>query len=73
MLVLIIINGHRTVSSGMLSSLYELKMLSRILYHVALVRTDVLSPSSGFLRMIGFHSCVTMETLLLSLFIEGYC
>jgi hypothetical protein len=26
---------------------------------------------AGFLRVIGFHSCVTMETLLISLSIEG--
>jgi hypothetical protein len=28
--------------------------------------------SSGFLRVIGLHSCVTVESLLISLSIEGY-
>jgi hypothetical protein len=43
---------------------------------VALARTDVLenvsSPSSGVLRLIDFHDCITVETLLLGLFIERY-
>jgi hypothetical protein len=43
---------------------------------VALVRTDVSekisSPSSEFHRLLGPHSCVTMEPLLISLSIEGY-
>jgi hypothetical protein len=46
------------------------------LYSVAQVRTDVSenisSPSSGFLRVIGSHSCVTVESLLISLSIDGY-
>jgi hypothetical protein len=37
--------------------------------HVALVRTDISedisSPSLGFLSVIGFHSCVTVETITL--------
>jgi hypothetical protein len=51
-------------------------MPSGTLYCLALVRTDVseniLPPSSGFLTVIGFHSCVTVESLLYSLSIEGY-
>jgi hypothetical protein len=51
-------------------------MSSETLCHVALVRTDfsenVLFPSSGILRLIGFHSCIAMETLLLSRSIEEY-
>jgi hypothetical protein len=43
---------------------------------LAVVRTDVSEiislPSSGFIRVIGFHSCVTVESLLISLPIEGY-
>jgi hypothetical protein len=45
-------------------------------YRVALVRTDVSEnitpPSSGFLRVLGLHSCVTVETLLISLSIERF-
>jgi hypothetical protein len=44
---------------------------------VTLVRTDVsenISPSfSGCLRVIGFHSGVTVESLLVGLSIEEYC
>jgi hypothetical protein len=51
-------------------------MLSGTLYRIALVRTNVskniLSPSSGFFRVIGFHSCDTVESLLIGLSIEGY-
>jgi hypothetical protein len=51
-------------------------MSSETLYPVALARTDVsenlLSPSSRFLKLIGFHSCITMETLFLSLSVKGY-
>jgi hypothetical protein len=46
-----------------------------ILYRVALFRTDVsvneLSPPSGVLRLIRFHSCITAVTLLLSFSLEG--
>jgi hypothetical protein len=51
-------------------------MLSGTLYRVALVRSDVSekvsSPYSVFLRVIGFHNCFTVESLLTSLSIEGY-
>jgi hypothetical protein len=47
-----------------------------IWYHVAVVRTDVSektsAPSSGFLGVIEFHSCVTVEWLFISLSIDGY-
>jgi hypothetical protein len=47
------------------------------LYHVALVRTDVSEnispPSSGFLRVIGAHSCGTVQSLLIILSTDGYC
>jgi hypothetical protein len=50
-------------------------MPSETFYLVALVRTDVsesvLPPSSRFLGVIGFHSCVTVETLLIGVSIEG--
>jgi hypothetical protein len=44
---------------------------------VAIARRDisenVLSPSSGLFKcLIRFHSCITAETLLLSLRIEGH-
>jgi hypothetical protein len=52
-------------------------MSSRVLYRVALFRTDVsenaLSPSEGVLMLTGYHSCVTVGTLLLSPYIEGHC
>jgi hypothetical protein len=48
-------------------------MSSETSYHL---RTDVLENmwplSSGFLRVIGLHSCVTVESLFISLPIEGY-
>jgi hypothetical protein len=51
-------------------------MPSGTLYRVPLVRTDVSEniqpPSSGFLRVIGFHKCVAVESLLLSLTIEEH-
>jgi hypothetical protein len=41
------------------------------------VRTDVSEnispPSSGFLKVLRSHIYVTMESLLMSLSIEGYC
>jgi hypothetical protein len=44
-------------------------------YTVSLFRTDVseneLSPFPEVLRLIGSHSCITVETLLLSVSIEG--
>jgi hypothetical protein len=44
---------------------------------VAVVITDasenISSPSSGFLKVIGRHNCVTVESLLISLSIERYC
>jgi hypothetical protein len=67
--------GSKTLSSGMISQWYQLQMSFVTFYHVALVRTDIsekISPSSGFLRVIGPHSCVTVESLLVSLSIEGY-
>jgi hypothetical protein len=46
-------------------------MPSGTLYRVALVGTAVLEnislPSSGCLKVTGFHSCVTVELLLISL------
>jgi hypothetical protein len=43
---------------------------------VALVKTDFsenMSPSSsGFFRVIGFHTCITVESLIISLSIERY-
>jgi hypothetical protein len=42
--------------------------MSSTLYRVAFrtaVSDNVLSQSSGFLRLIVFHSCITVETLLL--------
>jgi hypothetical protein len=51
-------------------------MSSGTSYHVDLVRTavseNISPPSSGFLRVKGLHSCVTMEWFLISLSIEGY-
>jgi hypothetical protein len=51
-------------------------MASGALYRVVLVRTDVSenlsSRCSGFLKLIGFHSCIAVQTLLLNLSIEGY-
>jgi hypothetical protein len=50
--------------------------VSGALQHVALFRTEVLenipSLSSGVLRLIGYHSYITVETLLLGLSIEEY-
>jgi hypothetical protein len=49
-------------------------MPSGAMYRVALGKTDVsenMSPlSSGFLVVKGFHSCVTVETLFISLSTE---
>jgi hypothetical protein len=46
-------------------------MLSGTLYRVALVRTEVSEnmspPFSGYLRLIEFHSYVTVESLWISL------
>jgi hypothetical protein len=43
---------------------------------VVLVSTDVLEnilpPSLGFLKVTGFHSCVTVASLLISFTKEGY-
>jgi hypothetical protein len=51
-------------------------MSSGVVYRVALFQTDIsenmLSPSSEVLMLVGFDSCATMETLLLSLSIEGH-
>jgi hypothetical protein len=53
-----------------------LKTPSGTLCPVELVRTevseDVLSPSSGVLRLIGFHCSITVETILLSHRTERY-
>jgi hypothetical protein len=52
-------------------------MSSGTLCRVAVIRTDVSGnvsrPYAGFFRVIGFHSCVTVESLLIRLSIEGYC
>jgi hypothetical protein len=73
--ILKIIKVQRTLSSGTLM-LDDGVMSSAALYCVALFQTDVLenvqSPSSGVLMLIGFHSCITVETLLLSLSTEGH-
>jgi hypothetical protein len=49
---------------------YEIWMPSGTLYHIALGGTDILEnispPSSRFLRVIGFHICITMQTLFIS-------
>jgi hypothetical protein len=46
------------------------------LYRAALITTDVSEnispPSSGILKVKEFHSCGTMEALLVSLSIGGY-
>jgi hypothetical protein len=51
-------------------------MLAENLYRVALVLTDVSEnispPSSGFLSVRGPSSCITVESLVISLFIEGF-
>jgi hypothetical protein len=45
----------------------SLKMTTAILYRIALFWTDVSEnvsfSSTGVLRSIGFHSCITVETL----------
>jgi hypothetical protein len=43
---------------------------SGTLYRVALVQTDILK--NGWSSSSGFHSCVAMEAVLLSLSIEGH-
>jgi hypothetical protein len=51
-------------------------LLSGTLYRVAVVITDVFEnvspPSSGFPRVIGFHSYITVESSFISLYIDGY-
>jgi hypothetical protein len=51
-------------------------MPSGTLYSVALVITDdsenISLPSSGFFRMIGLHTCVTVESVLINISIEGH-
>jgi hypothetical protein len=51
-------------------------MSSGILHHVALVRIGVSEnispPSSGSFGVIGVHSCVTVESLFISLSLQGY-
>jgi hypothetical protein len=46
------------------------------LYRVTVAGTDVSEnislPSSGSLKVIGFHSCITVESLLIILSIEGH-
>jgi hypothetical protein len=63
-------------SYGQLVWILLLWMPSGILCRVALVITDVSEnispPSSAILMVIGFHSCVTFEVLLISLSIEEY-
>jgi hypothetical protein len=73
---MVTINVQRILSPGMLSGRNQLKMSSGTLYLVPLFRTDVSgnvsSSPSDILRMRGSHSCIIAETLLLSLYIEGY-
>jgi hypothetical protein len=57
-IILNCIKDPRTLSSGMLSRRYHLQVSAGALYRVALFRTDVS-------ENIGFHSCITVETLLL--------
>jgi hypothetical protein len=68
--------GRKTLSCGMLSRRYQLFMSSGTLYRVRQVTFDVSEntspPSSGFLIVIGPHSCVTVESLLISLSTEGH-
>jgi hypothetical protein len=51
------------------------KISSGTSYHVALARTDFSEnlslPFPGSLKLTGFHSCITMETLLLCLYGEA--
>jgi hypothetical protein len=51
-------------------------MRSGTVYRVVRVRTDVSEnispPSSWFLRVMCFQSCVTVESLLIGLPVEGY-
>jgi hypothetical protein len=64
---------HKGVENN-LTKLFQIP--SGALYHVALIRIVVSEntspPSSRFLRAKGFHSCVTVQSLLISLSIEGY-
>jgi hypothetical protein len=57
---IIIIKVRRTRSSGIFSTRYQLNMRFGTLYRVALFRIDVsenvLCPSSGVSRLMGFHS-----------------
>jgi hypothetical protein len=59
----------------MLSKQYQLQISSGTLYWGALIRIDILEkispPSSEFLRAIAYR-CVTMDSLLISLSMEGY-
>jgi hypothetical protein len=47
-----------------------------ILYRVALVITDISGnispPSSRFLRVMGFHNLITVESVFINLSIEGF-
>jgi hypothetical protein len=67
--------GSKNTVFGVFSRKYQLYMSSGTLYHVALVRTNIseniLPPSAGFLGVIAFHSCVTMESLLISFSIDS--
>jgi hypothetical protein len=51
-------------------------MSSGTLCRVAVVRTyvaeNISTPSSWFLRVIGFHCCVTVESLLINLSTEEH-
>jgi hypothetical protein len=59
------------LSSGVLSQRHQLQTSAGTLHSVPLVRTDVSEnvspPSSGFLRVTGIHSCITVASLLISL------
>jgi hypothetical protein len=67
---------HRGHIQEMAYSSNVTEMSSGTLYRVALVETDVSenlsSPSSGFLKQIGFHNCITVGTPSLCLSIERY-
>jgi hypothetical protein len=47
-------------------------MPSGTLYPIALVRIVVSEDIASIFRVIGFHSCVTVDSLLIDLPVEGY-
>jgi hypothetical protein len=68
-IIITIISGRKALPSGMLSRRCELKMPSGTSHRVTLVLTDVSenlqSQSSVLFTVIGFHRCVTVESLLI--------